>query len=408
MNILQVRGLEVEQASQVLKAIEKELSLMPNGQDPLDQLDCCDSSYAYLFILIRRLEVVPTPSLYEKAWQFSLQFSPIQHRLFYSELQKFAQILSAQSNAQACQILVNITERLTQGIYYSSIHECALFACLNNMEYQVALPILQDLTEFNENDSKSSKSYLKYQYYRGLILLKLRNFTGAVSAFTSALHMPGHATSSIQIEAYKKFVLVSLLLKGKLLAIPQDFNNFLMMAGKRTGGNSGSLYQKLACGVEELDFKSVQDTCTTNRSTFEEDGNTGLVNVVKKSMVSFKILELARIFVSISIAQVEQMIGKVALEFIAPMRLDQKITNMIEKGKVNGVVKDGIIFFNQNTQEPNYNMAALEREQEDLVSRLELYNKQLGLENKYLATKLPKTKSSRADDSVDEEMISSQ
>ena len=408
MNILQVRGLDVEQASQVLKAIEKELSLMPNGQDPLDQLDCHDSSYAYLFILIRRLEVVPTPSLYEKAWQFSLQFSPIQHRLFYSELQKFVQILSTKSNAQACQILVNITERLSQGIYYTSIHECALFACLNKMEYQLALPILQDLTEFNENDSKSSKSYLKYQYYRGLILLKLRNFTGAVSAFTSALHMPGHATSSIQIEAYKKFVLVSLLLKGKLLAIPQDFNNFLMMAGKRTGGNSGSLYQKLACGVEELDFKSVQDTCTTNRSTFEEDGNTGLVNVVKKSMVSFKILELARIFVSISIAQVEQMIGKVALEFIAPMRLDQKITNMIEKGKVNGVVKDGIIFFNQNTQEPNYNMAALEREQEDLVSRLELYNKQLGLENKYLATKLPKTKSSRADDSVDEEMISSQ
>ena len=403
MNFESLRGLDVDQVAQLLAQHESELSLAPAGSDPLDRLDYHLDSFAYLFIMRRRLEIVPTPNLFQKAYQFSLQFTPVQHRLFYVELQKCANFFGTQNNQQCCQILVIMAERLAGGSMFSSIHDIAMYSCLVLKEYRLAIPILEDLSEFNTIDLNSVKSYLKYQYYRGLILLKLREFPKALSAFLTAIYVPGTAMSMIQIEAFKKAVLISLMLEGNLPHLPTDFMTSLNMALKR-GGITGNCYQKLARAVEELNFTHVQEICSSYKLTFEEDGNSGLLKLVMYSMVGFKVKEYARIFKSIGINDMETAMGRTALGMISPQSLEQKITKMLGKGKIFGFIKDGILFFEEDPNISRHDFSQLQRDQIEILERLETYDKQLGLDKKYLVTKVARRKSSQKEDEATDEM----
>ena len=87
MNLDLLRSMTIDQTSQLLLQNEAEFSVMPAGVDPLDQLDSNLDSFSFLFILSRRLNTVPQPNLLQKAFQFSLTFQFINHRLFHHELQ---------------------------------------------------------------------------------------------------------------------------------------------------------------------------------------------------------------------------------------------------------------------------------------------------------------------------------
>lgn len=61
-----------------------------------------------------------------------------------------------------------------------------------------------------------AKYYLLYYYYGGMIYLAVRNLDRALYFFEVAITTPAHAFSHIMLEAYKKYILVSLLLHGKV------------------------------------------------------------------------------------------------------------------------------------------------------------------------------------------------
>lgn len=61
-----------------------------------------------------------------------------------------------------------------------------------------------------------AKYYLLYYYYGGMIYLAVRNLDRALYFFEVAITTPARAFSHIMLEAYKKYILVSLLLNGKV------------------------------------------------------------------------------------------------------------------------------------------------------------------------------------------------
>lgn len=61
-----------------------------------------------------------------------------------------------------------------------------------------------------------AKYFLLYYYYGGMIYLAVRNLDRALYFFEVAITTPAHAVSHIMLEAYKKYILVSLLLHGKV------------------------------------------------------------------------------------------------------------------------------------------------------------------------------------------------
>jgi len=60
-----------------------------------------------------------------------------------------------------------------------------------------------------------TKYFLLYYYYGGMIYAALKNYDRALYFFEVAITTPALAVSHIMLEAYKKYILVSLILHGK-------------------------------------------------------------------------------------------------------------------------------------------------------------------------------------------------
>lgn len=107
----------------------------------------------------------------------------------------------------------------------TSIHADLCQLCLVAKCFKPALQILDvDIVSISQevtgtglsNPQFDAKYFLLYYYYGGKIYLALRNLDRALYFFEVALTTPAHAVSHIMLEAYKKFILVSLLLHGKV------------------------------------------------------------------------------------------------------------------------------------------------------------------------------------------------
>lgn len=107
----------------------------------------------------------------------------------------------------------------------TSVHADLCQLCLLAKCFKPALQVLDvDIVSISpevtgsglSNPQFDAKYFLLYYYYGGKIYLALRNLDRALYFFEVALTTPAHAVSHIMLEAYKKFILVSLLLHGKV------------------------------------------------------------------------------------------------------------------------------------------------------------------------------------------------
>ena len=74
-----------------------------------------------------------------------------------------------------------------------------------------------------DQTSVDSKDVRLYFYYAGLICIGLKKFTRATELLKTAISVPAIVPSAVMIEAYKKFVLVSLILSGQVRLIRVQF-----------------------------------------------------------------------------------------------------------------------------------------------------------------------------------------
>lgn len=79
-----------------------------------------------------------------------------------------------------------------------------------------------DFTEISkENGSYDVKYFLQYYYYGGMIYATQKNYERSLYFFEVVLSTPAVCMSSIMCEAYKKYVLVSLIWRGNLTPLPK-------------------------------------------------------------------------------------------------------------------------------------------------------------------------------------------
>ncbi len=76
-----------------------------------------------------------------------------------------------------------------------------------------------------------SKDVRLYFYYAGSVYIGLKKFTRATEMLKTAISVPAIVPSAIMIEAYKKFVLVSLILSGQVrLRLVHEFTLLVLIA----------------------------------------------------------------------------------------------------------------------------------------------------------------------------------
>ncbi|XP_060534837.1 COP9 signalosome complex subunit 3 [Cylas formicarius] len=183
-----------------------------------------------------------------------------------------------------------------------------------------------------------AKYFLLYYYYGGKIYLAVRNLDRALYFFEVALTTPAHAVSHIMLEAYKKFILVSLLLHGKIQPMPKYASKVVTRFIKPLS----QPYHDLANAFTSNNHGELNSVLSKHSEVFTRDHNMGLIKQVSAVLYKKNIQRLTKTFLTLSLSDVASRVG-----LPGPGDAEKHILDMIENGQIYATInqKDGMVVF---------------------------------------------------------------
>ncbi|UYV76393.1 COPS3, partial [Cordylochernes scorpioides] len=183
----------------------------------------------------------------------------------------------------------------------TSIHADLCQLCLLAKCLKPALQYLEvDVDDVNrENGHYDSKHFLLYYYYGGMIYASLKKYERALYFFeVVSHHHPSMAVSHIMLEAYKKYILVALILHGKVPPLPKFtskvVNRFIKPISKP--------YHELEMACSSHSTDEVRALLTKHAEQFLRDKNVGLVKQCLASPVPQEHQRLTKTFMTLSLS----------------------------------------------------------------------------------------------------------
>ncbi|CAG8929817.1 unnamed protein product [Penicillium salamii] len=217
----------------------------------------------------------------------------------------------------------------------TSTHLLLVKLCLQAKAYSYALPILNkhichfpDLPERSSSEPSAScvgpgsslsfitgvsgfsakltyQDYLRYFVYGGMIYMTLKEWQSALHFLGVAISMPtANSVSAIMVEAYKKWVLVGLLEKGKLCAPPNITAAHVM----RVYQSLARPYVSLAQAFERGDLKRLKGEVDAAKDIWCADNNFGLVSQVVDAFFRQSVIKLGRTFAALTVADLARQV----------------------------------------------------------------------------------------------------
>lgn len=201
---------------------------------------------------------------------------------------------------------INVVKRAilkiqTHPAQLTSMHSDLALLCLTAKCIKPALSVLDvDITEISkENGHFDVKYFLQYYYYGGMCYTAVKNLERALYFFEAALTTQSMAVSQIMVEAYKKYVLISLILHGKTSVLPK----YAPPVVNRYIRHLCEPY----CDLANL-YTSSQNPnelgALAQKQVFSRDNNEGLVKQVIQSQHKKNIQRLTKTFLTLSISDV--------------------------------------------------------------------------------------------------------
>ncbi|KAK7498299.1 hypothetical protein BaRGS_00010559 [Batillaria attramentaria] len=241
----------------------------------------------------------------------------------------------------------------------TSIHSDLCQLCLLSKNMKPALRILDaDITEISrEGGHYDAKDFLLYFYYGGMIYTALKNYSRALYFFEMAVTTPSMAVSHIMMEAYKKFILVALIVQGKIPTLPK----YAPQVVPRYIKPLCQAYHDLANAYGTNNPAEVRTAVTKHTETFTRDNNMGLVKQCVTSMYKKNIQRLTKTFLTLSLTD---MANRVQLS--GPREAEKYVLHMIEDGEIFATInqKDGMVRFHDNPEKYNSSSMLLELDKE--------------------------------------------
>lgn len=171
-------------------------------------------------------------------------------------------------------------------------------ACITAKCYKVALPILDQfvyLIDPKLSGIKSEDTRL-YYYYGGICYIALKQWEKALEFFETVISAPAVMTSAIMVEAYRKFVLVSLIHKGEVGSLPKYTNQSVTRVLKQIC----QPYEELAIAFSTRSPDDLGKSIENNCEPFVKDNNLGLVGQVRAALVDQNIKRLTNTYMTIT------------------------------------------------------------------------------------------------------------
>ncbi|XP_041134009.1 COP9 signalosome complex subunit 3-like isoform X4 [Polyodon spathula] len=181
----------------------------------------------------------------------------------------------------------------------TSIHADLCQLCLLSKFFKPVLQYLElDMMDIcKENGAFDAKHFLCYYYYGGMIYTGLKNFERALYFYEQAITTPAMAVSHIMLEAYKKYILVSLILHGKVQQLPKYTSQIVGRFIKPLS----NAYHELAQVYSTNNPAELRNLINKHNETFTRDNNMGLVKQCLSSLYKKNIQRLTKTFLTLSL-----------------------------------------------------------------------------------------------------------
>uniref|UniRef100_A0A8C1A1T9 COP9 signalosome complex subunit 3 n=2 Tax=Cyprinus carpio TaxID=7962 RepID=A0A8C1A1T9_CYPCA len=251
----------------------------------------------------------------------------------------------------------------------TSVHADLCQLCLLAKCFKPAVPFLElDMMDIcKENGAYDAKHFLCYYYYGGMIYTGLKDFERALYCFEQAITTPAMAVSHIMLEAYKKYILVSLILHGKVQQLPKYTSQIVGRFIKPLS----NAYHELAQVYASNNPAELRAVVSRHGETFTRDNNSGLVKQCLSSLYKKNIQRLTKTFLTLSL---QDMASRVQLS--GPQEAEKYVLHMIEDGEIYASInqKDGMVCFHDNPEKYN-NPAMLHKIDQEMLKCIELDEK---------------------------------
>ncbi|XP_064234259.1 COP9 signalosome complex subunit 3-like isoform X11 [Aotus nancymaae] len=206
----------------------------------------------------------------------------------------------------------------------TSIHADLCQLCLLAKCFKPALPYLDvDMMDIcKENGAYDAKHFLCYYYYGGMIYTGLKNFERALYFYEQAITTPAMAVSHIMLESYKKYILVSLILLGKVQQLPKYTSQIVGRFIKPLS----NAYHELAQVYSTNNPSELRNLVNKHSETFTRDNNMGLVKQCLSSLYKKNIQRLTKTFLTLSL---QDMASRVQLS--GPQEAEKYVLHMFQQ-----------------------------------------------------------------------------
>eukprot|EP00397_Hematodinium_sp_SG-2012_P034740 GEMP01037285.1.p1 GENE.GEMP01037285.1~~GEMP01037285.1.p1 ORF type:complete len:479 (+),score=92.91 GEMP01037285.1:29-1438(+) len=240
------------------------------------------------------------------------------------------------------------------------IHCEYLRACLKAQAYHLPVPLLEEpiydlcgpmvglsgptlpVRESNGayNCGLSPKEFLMYWYYGALIWIGLKEFRKAQHMLMMALICPSQTLISIQVDAYKKFLLVGLKLTGEIPDIPKYASQCVH---RLTKTSAYDLQQN--CGGNGADSVDYAAHLRSKKDVLIQDGNYGLAKQVITALERRKVCELTKTYLTLSLDEIR----KHAIQDHQDIDIESFLFGMVSRREIDAKLdqSNGIVSFQE-------------------------------------------------------------
>ena len=227
---------------------------------------------------------------------------------------------------------------------HAELMECCVHSCCYNMAFP---EISTDIISVQGRGCVESFDNLRYHYYGACVFIGLKEFDKALEFLTMVCTAPSEAISVIQIAAYKKYVLVSLISKKQLTNLPRYTPSILRRYFNKFCSNYTDIANTFNSGKGAV-VKLVEK----NSEVFLNDNNLGLVKQVLNALDKHAVTKLTSVYTRLSIERVAQL-----CQFESSDKAKRVVISMIQKGELSATIDhQGVVKFEETISKSDSEM----------------------------------------------------
>ncbi|KAL8153258.1 hypothetical protein V2J09_011018 [Rumex salicifolius] len=310
----------------------------------LGQLDPSSHSLGYLYLL----EAFTTnPYSKEQAHELVLLISNFisscraeQIRLAPEKLKDQVMLLEAPIRGVGA-MLMAAKKLQPSSEHLTTLHQEFLALCISAKCYKYGSRLLED--HIFEVDQP--RDLFLYCYYGGMICIGLKQFQKAWELLRSVVTSPMSSLNAIAVEAYKKYILVSLILHGQF---PTSFPKYTSSVAQRSLKNFTQLYLDLASTYSSGNIIELETFVNANQEKFNADNNLGLVKQVVSSTFKRNIQRLTQTYLTLSLQDIASTV-----RLSCAKDAEMHVLKMIQDGEIYATInqKDGMVRFLEDPEQ---------------------------------------------------------